>query len=99
MEPIEIIWRNGAYYVSIPNYKGGTVYDASVVKDLKRENEAMREALEPFAQTGWMTSDTEHTARTIVVHMHPESEREIILSSDDFRRAAAALASLKEPSK
>lgn len=50
----------------------------------------LRAALKPFAQTGWMTSDTEHTARTVVAHMHPESQYEIILSSEDFRRAARA---------
>lgn len=53
-----------------------------------------KEALEPFSSVGWMTSDTEHTGRTIVAHMHPESEREIILSSDDFYRAKFALAAL-----
>ena len=51
---------------------------------------ALREALKPFTLIGWMTSDTEHTGRTIVAHMHPESNHEIILSSDDFRRAKAA---------
>lgn len=51
---------------------------------------SLRTALKPFAQTGWMTNDTEHTARTIVAHMHPESRYEIILSSDDFRRANTA---------
>lgn len=57
-------------------------------------NDTMREALDrasaalkPFAQTGWLTADTEHTARTVVAHMHPEHQYEIILSSDDFRRA------------
>lgn len=32
-EPVkfDIIWRAGAYYVTIPNYKGGTVYTAEYV--------------------------------------------------------------------
>lgn len=51
---------------------------------------SLREALKPFIQIGWMTHDTEHTARTIVAHMHPESRHEIILSSEDFRRAKTA---------
>jgi hypothetical protein len=59
--------------------------------------EALEAALEPFAQTGWMTGEIEHTARTIVAHMHPEREREIILSSDDFKRARDLLALLKGP--
>jgi hypothetical protein len=61
------------------------------VVELLTERDELRKALEPFAQTGWLTGDTEHTARTVVAHMHPEREREIILSSEDFRRAKAAL--------
>ena len=56
------------------------------------------EALKPFTLTGWMSSDTEHTARTVVAHMHPEREREIILSSEDFRRAAKVYAALSAQS-
>jgi hypothetical protein len=29
-----ITWRNGAYYVSIPNYRGGEVVPASIADDL-----------------------------------------------------------------
>jgi len=42
----DITWHHGAYYVSIPNYGGGTVYTAEHVDRLTRENEAMRKALE-----------------------------------------------------
>jgi len=31
----DITWRNGAYYVSIPNYQGGTVYTSEHVALLK----------------------------------------------------------------
>jgi hypothetical protein len=54
--------------------------------DLREEAKA---ALAPFAHTGWMTPDTTFTARTVIAHMHPERERELHLSSDDFLRAAA----------
>lgn len=57
---------------------------------------AVIEALKPFIRTGWMTSDTEHTNRTVIAHMHPEKEREIVLSSDDFYRAAKAYAALSQ---
>ena len=41
----DITWRNGAYYVSVPNYKGGTVYTADVVAGLTHENEALKAVL------------------------------------------------------
>jgi len=46
----DITWHHGAYYVSIPNYSGGTVYTAEHVARLTRENEAMRKALEDIEQ-------------------------------------------------
>ena len=66
--------------------------DVQLYLDAADRIEALETALKPFAQTGWMTGEIEHTARTIVAHMHPEREREIILSSDDFKRASVALA-------
>jgi hypothetical protein len=69
------------------------------VVELLTERDELRKALEPFAQTGWLTGDTEHTARTVVAHMHPEREREIILSSEDFRRAKAALTEMDSKPK
>jgi hypothetical protein len=42
----EITWRDGAYYVSVPNYKGGTVYTAAEHDRLTRENEVLRKALD-----------------------------------------------------
>lgn len=30
----DITWRNGAYYVSVPNYQGGKVYTHEVVQQL-----------------------------------------------------------------
>jgi hypothetical protein len=35
-----ITWRNGAYYVSIPNYRGGEVVPASIADDLVKALEA-----------------------------------------------------------
>lgn len=35
-DSFEITWRGGAYYVSIPNYQGGTVYTADHVERLQR---------------------------------------------------------------
>jgi hypothetical protein len=34
-DSFDITWRNGAYYVSIPNYQGGTVYTSEYVAFLK----------------------------------------------------------------
>jgi hypothetical protein len=36
-ESFEITWRNGAYYVSIPNYRGGEVYTAEYVASLRAQ--------------------------------------------------------------
>lgn len=36
-ESFDITWRNGAYYVSIPNYQGGTVYTADYVEKLRAQ--------------------------------------------------------------
>lgn len=70
----------------------------STYVDLRAEIERLLAALKPFAQTGWMTHDTSHTGRTVIAHMHPESDHEIILSSDDFHNAAKALKSTDEQS-
>jgi len=42
-EPFVITWRDGAYYVSIPNYKGGTVIDASAFNALVRALEEIED--------------------------------------------------------
>jgi hypothetical protein len=55
-----------------------------------------RKALEPFAQTGWMPSAAEHDGLTVIAYVHADSRRELVLSSEDFFRAAAALP--KDPS-
>lgn len=34
-ESFDITWRNGAYYVSVPNYQGGTVYTSEHIASLK----------------------------------------------------------------
>ncbi|MFB6449300.1 hypothetical protein [Bradyrhizobium tunisiense] len=39
----DITWRDGAYYVSIPNYKGGKVYTGDLVEDIR---ERFRDAKE-----------------------------------------------------
>ncbi len=31
---IEITWRRGAYYLSVPNYQGGTVYTCDQLEAL-----------------------------------------------------------------
>lgn len=31
----EITWRDGAYYVSIPNYKGGKVYTGDIADEIR----------------------------------------------------------------
>lgn len=56
----------------------------------------LTEALKPFAKTGWMTGEIEHTARTVVAHMYPGQEYETVLSSDDFKRARDLLAALSQ---
>ena len=53
----------------------------------KARIQELEEALRPFAYTGWMKHEIEHTDRTIIAHMHPEREYEIVLSSEDFKRA------------
>jgi hypothetical protein len=53
-----------------------------------------REALEPFAHTGWMLTETEHTPLTIVAHIHASPRHELKLSSGDFRRAREAYKAL-----
>lgn len=54
-EPFDITWRDGAYYVSIPNYKGGTVVDASafnaLVKALTLAEDILSRA--PFSNALW----------------------------------------------
>ena len=37
-ESFDIIWRNGAYYVSIPNYQGGTVYTSERYESVSKLN-------------------------------------------------------------
>lgn len=57
-------------------------------------------ALEPFAETYWLTSYTETTAMTVVCHLYGEPLRDITVSSDDFRKAKAArkaLAAMNQP--
>jgi hypothetical protein len=63
----------------------------AIADERSKENVAMRAALEPFAHTGWMTLDTEHTERTIIAHVHGDSLYELKLSSADFYRAKEAL--------
>lgn len=67
---------------------------AKLLADTGRRVGELEGVLLPFAKTGWMTSDIEHTDRTVVAHMHPEREYEIILSSENFKRARDLLAAL-----
>jgi hypothetical protein len=48
-QSFDITWRNGAYYVSIPNYKGGTVYTSEYVDGLLARLAAATEVIKPFA--------------------------------------------------
>lgn len=45
----DITWRNGAYYVSIPNVDHVTVVSAELAREIEHENTKLREALAPFA--------------------------------------------------
>lgn len=65
---------------------------ANDIRALEARVAKLREALKPFAQTGWMTHDTTLTNRTVIAHIHPESRYEIFLGSEDFYAAARALA-------
>lgn len=48
-QSFDITWRNGAYYVSIPNYKGGKVYTSEYVDGLLARLAAAAEVIKPFA--------------------------------------------------
>ena len=90
----DITWHHGAYYVSIPNYSGGTVYTAEHVARLTRENEAMRKALES-------TEMQAVVQQAIMRHPHwgmasgPTSAYGFAGSA--LKAIVAAISSLKEP--
>ena len=42
MNVFKIVWRQGAYHVSIPNYEGGDVVPYEDARDLQNELEAER---------------------------------------------------------
>jgi hypothetical protein len=79
----EITWRDGAYYVSIPNYKGGTVYTAAEHDRLTRENEAQRAALMDVAARARFELD------------HPTEMRDTAFSL--IEKSASSALALKEP--
>lgn len=47
-EAFTITWNRGAYYVSIPDYRGGVVYPAAEVDRLERANAELKAALVQF---------------------------------------------------
>lgn len=46
-----ITWRDGNYYVSIPDYAGGEVVTGEAFATLRAENEKLREALTEIAES------------------------------------------------
>jgi len=44
-DSIDITWHDGAYYVSVPNWQGGTVYTSEHVASLKARNAELESAL------------------------------------------------------
>jgi hypothetical protein len=61
-ETFDITWRNGAYYVSVPNYQGGTVYTSDHVASLKAHIVRMERAL------NWIVnSPSAHPANMVMV--------------------------------
>jgi predicted RNase H-like HicB family nuclease len=47
-QTFDITWRDGAYYVSVPNYKGGKVYESEYVDRLLAVLRETREDLEMY---------------------------------------------------
>lgn len=56
----DITWRNGAYYVSIPNLDHETVVPASLAEEIARENRVLRRMLAVcYGGTSLYTDDGE----------------------------------------
>jgi hypothetical protein len=75
---IDITWHDGAYYVSVPEYKGGTVYTSEYVAGLIDTIARRDEMIDELAKrVYWQTIDTA-----------PSDGREVLVCGSAYKEGA-----------
>lgn len=93
---IDITWHDGAYYVSVPNWKGGTVYTSEYVDSLRAQLEE-EEANAARAWAAWETTrlqlDRKQKALDLAVNVIMANEPGDSRAVSNIAVALAAVAS------